>query len=267
MSFTINELLANTANYDKGRKAAIKYIVVHYTANDGDTAENNALYFKNNKVESSANYFVDEKEIYRSVKEEDTAWHCGANVYYHENCRNINSIGIELCSRKNTSGKGSSNYYFKEEVTQNAAALIKDLMEKYKIPIENVIRHYDVTHKICPEPFVKDTNNWVAFKDLLTEKKEITTTDEAIKRLTQLGIIGSPEFWANALKNVKYLDILIIKAANKCKTAKQRDITATSEGINELVKAGVVQNPDFWMHAIVSVKYLDSLIVNMANRV
>ena len=36
-----------------------KYIVIHYTANDGDTAVNNGNYFKNNAVKASAHYFVD----------------------------------------------------------------------------------------------------------------------------------------------------------------------------------------------------------------
>ena len=33
----------NAANYKKGRTSPIKYIVIHYTAGNGDTAKNNAI--------------------------------------------------------------------------------------------------------------------------------------------------------------------------------------------------------------------------------
>lgn len=38
-------------------------------------------------------------------------------------------------------------------------------MKKYNINIQNVIRHYDVTGKKCPEPFVHDEKQWIAFKN------------------------------------------------------------------------------------------------------
>ena len=37
-------------------------------------------------------------------------------------------------------------------------------MKKYDIPAANVIRHYDVTGKVCPEPYVRDTAAWNTFK-------------------------------------------------------------------------------------------------------
>ena len=147
----INTVYAHTSNYTKGRKQLIKYIVVHYTANDGDTARNNGNYFSQPNRNASAHYFVDENEIIQSVKDTDTAWHCGAKSYKHELCRNDNSIGIEICSEKDEQGK----YYINESTQNNTIELIKQLMQKYDISIENVLRHYDITGKLCPEPFVK----------------------------------------------------------------------------------------------------------------
>ena len=48
----IKQNLANSANYG-GVRQSIKYIVIHYTGNDGDTDEANANYFKNNIVPPS----------------------------------------------------------------------------------------------------------------------------------------------------------------------------------------------------------------------
>ena len=42
--------------------------------------------------------------------------------------------------------------------------LAKYLMAKYDIPIANVVRHYDVTGKNCPAPFVSDAGQWNNFK-------------------------------------------------------------------------------------------------------
>ena len=162
---------AHTSNYAKGRKQPIKYIVVHYTANDGDTARNNGNYFSQPNRNASAHYFVDENEIIQSVKDNNTAWHCGAKTYKHELCRNDNSIGIEMCSEKDQNGQ----YYINQATQNRTIRLIKVLMKQYNIPIENVLRHYDVTGKLCPEPFVKNQVQWLDFKKILSEKKQGAT--------------------------------------------------------------------------------------------
>ena len=164
----INTVYAHTSNYTKGRKQLIKYIVVHYTANDGDTARNNGNYFSQPNRNASAHYFVDENEIIQSVEDTDTAWHCGAKSYKHPKCRNDNSVGIEMCSEKDDKGQ----YYINQATQNRTIRLIKVLMGKYNIPIENVLRHYDVTGKICPEPFVRNQVQWLDFKKMLNEQKE-----------------------------------------------------------------------------------------------
>ena len=91
---------AHSSNFRAGRTNDIRYIVIHYTSNDGDTAKNNVDYYARASLKASAHYYVDEYEIWQSVKEGDTAYHCGTETNYkHEWCRNSNSIGIEICSR------------------------------------------------------------------------------------------------------------------------------------------------------------------------
>lgn len=171
----------NSTNYKSGRTSDIKYIVIHYTANNGDTASGNANYFANTKnISASAHYFVDENTIWQSVKDIDTAWHCGAKSYKHPYCRNNNSIGIELCSRKDAKG----NYYFKDETVKNAAELTKALMAKYNISAANVIRHYDVTGKVCPAPMVDKVSLWNEFKKMISiSTKKLETGNDIIWEL------------------------------------------------------------------------------------
>lgn len=138
--------LANRANYGDARSInSIKYIVIHYTANDGDTDENNGAYFRNNAIETSAHYFVDSDSITQSVPDDYVAWHCGAIVYKHDKCRNANSIGIEICDDTK-----NGVIYPSAKTIANTIELVESLMKKYNIPKANVIRHYDVTSKICP---------------------------------------------------------------------------------------------------------------------
>lgn len=157
---------ANGANFARGRTQPIEFLVIHYTANNGDTVQNNLDYFAGNAVGASAHYFVDENGYGQSVKDQDTAWHCGANSYRHPTCRNANSIGIELCSKKDSRG----NYYFMDQTVYNAAALARQLMQTYGIDRSHVLRHYDVTGKRCPAPMVDNPTLWENFLNLLEDK-------------------------------------------------------------------------------------------------
>lgn len=158
-------------NHGSRRTEPVSYLVVHYTAGNGDTARDNGRYFARCAVGASAHYFVDSKQVVASVAEENVAWHCGAASYRHPRCRNGNSIGVELCSVLR-----DGQYAFEAETVENALALLAELMRRYEIPVERVLRHYDVTGKVCPAPFVADTAAWQQFLDRLEEK---TMTEEA----------------------------------------------------------------------------------------
>ena len=133
----------------------IKYLVIHYTSNDGDTDENNGKYFANNVVKSSAHYFVDDDSITQSVLDNQVAWAVGGNKYascaqtgggrLYGKCTNTNSLSIEICDDVK-----NGVVYPSAKTIENALELAEMLMAKYKIPKENVIRHFDVTGKLCP---------------------------------------------------------------------------------------------------------------------
>ena len=159
----INKLLT-TVNYRKATNKQNKYIVMHFVGATGG-AEANCKYFHAVYRGASAHYFVGHKgEIWQCVEDKHISWHCGSTTYKHPYCRNENSIGIELCCKK----KADGTWYFEEETTKAAIELVKELMKKYNIPAANVIRHYDVTGKVCPEPYVRDTGAWNSFKASLT---------------------------------------------------------------------------------------------------
>lgn len=171
------------SNYRAGRTRPVRYIVMHYTANNGDTAKNNCDYYHRvGGLQASAHYFVDEHGVMQSVREGDTAWHCGARAYWHPECRNGNSIGIEMCSRKRADG----SYYILPETVANAAALARDIMQRYGIDTEHVVRHYDVTGKRCPMPWVDDPAQWDAFKASLTPEENTDEEDDDMVRYNKI---------------------------------------------------------------------------------
>lgn len=156
---------AHAGNYQKVRTQPIEYIVVHYTANTGDTAQNNLDYFARTKTGTSAHYFVDENEVCQSVQDTDVAWHCGSKNPRHPYCRNANSIGVEMCN-----SVGS----VPEAVRDRTAAFVRQKMKEYGIDSSHVLRHYDVTGKRCPAPWVDNPAEWMEFKKMLEEDDDMS---------------------------------------------------------------------------------------------
>ena len=187
------------SNYRAGRTQPVRYIVMHYTANNGDTAKNNCDYYHRvGGLQASAHYFCDEHGAMQSVREGDTAWHCGAEAaraYWHPECRNANSLGIELCSRKRADG----SYYIKPETVANAAALAREIMQRYGIDTEHVVRHYDVTGKRCPMPWVDDPAQWTEFKEILKQNDNDEEDENMVKYKT---IDDVPEWYRSEVQEL-----------------------------------------------------------------
>ena len=68
---------------------------------------------------------------------------------------------------------------------RNAQALTRMLMDKYGIDAAHVVRHYDVTHKTCPAPYVESTAAWNAFKAGLNGEVDDMTAEEVKQIIAQ----------------------------------------------------------------------------------
>ena len=137
----------DSRNYTAGRQGnRISKIVVHYTGTEA-SAHNNLLYFSRSSAGASAHYFIDKDGTLRqSVSEGDTAWHAG------DWGTNLCSVGIEVVS-------GGSD--FTEAQIETLSQLVAEIRGRCGISADNVIRHYDVTGKLCPAPYV-DGGKWAA---------------------------------------------------------------------------------------------------------
>ena len=94
---------------------------------------------------------VDDKEIIRCIPGDEVAYAVGAKKYMAWSLKNIgsspnsHSISIEMCV--NADGDFWKMY-------SNTARLVAELMYHMQTDANHIIRHYDVTGKICPAFFV-----------------------------------------------------------------------------------------------------------------
>lgn len=178
---TVKQIPCNPANFGGFRAGPVEYLVVHYTAGRNDTAENNGIYFAREQTGTSAHYFVDEHEVVQSVPDDRVAWHCGGASYRHGQCRNSNAIGVEICSRWE-----NGSYFFHPRALENAKTLLRQLMVRYAVPPERVLRHYDVTGKLCPAPFVgAGQGDWERFRRELMVYQTLQSVPDWAKQTAQ----------------------------------------------------------------------------------
>ena len=187
----------------------IEYIVIHYTAGSSSSsgsAKNQAQAFKNNpEKQTSADYIVDDENIilYNQDIRNRYTWHCGEpkgdslqGGSFSGKCKNSNSIGIEICSTNSNWDKNdppnSKKWSFTDSVINKAVLLTKWLMQQYSIDSTHVIRHYDVSGKLCPGIIGWNAESgseqaWYDFKNSLvlsnSEKNPITSPAAYVARV------------------------------------------------------------------------------------
>lgn len=105
----------------------------------------------------SWHYTVDDHEIYQHLPDEESAYHAGDGA---NGPGNVKSIGIEICVNEDGNfGKAK----------QNAASLVRLLMEKHGIPLDHVVQHNKWNGKNCPYT-IRETGTWGAFLALCGAK-------------------------------------------------------------------------------------------------
>ena len=142
----------------------IKYISIHYTA--GSTSKKGtALSVRNVFLQrsASADFVVDDDTIVQinpdlrnyycwAVGDRKNPYTGGGSLY--KNANNKNTISIEICSNLKKSASAAfpnhDGWYFTDKSLDNAAKLVRYLMKMFNVPKSNVVRHYDITGKLCP---------------------------------------------------------------------------------------------------------------------
>ena len=141
----------------------ISGVVVHYVGNPGTTAAANRSFFANlaltHETYASAHFLVGlDGEILQCVPLTEIA--------YCSNSANDYTVSIEVCHGDET-GK------FNDATMESLEQLVAWLCETFDLdPTEDVIRHYDVTGKICPKYYVENEDAWLTFKQDVSARIE-----------------------------------------------------------------------------------------------
>lgn len=140
----------------------INGIVIHYTANPGTSAQANRDYFeglKDSHVTKASSHFIVglEGEIVQCIPT--------AEIAYASNERNNDTISIECCY-ENEDGS------FNQATYDSVVRLTAWLCARSGLNAEDVIRHYDVTGKMCPVYYVDNPDAWEQFRTDVTEAIE-----------------------------------------------------------------------------------------------
>lgn len=142
--------------------SSVNAVVVHYIGNPGTTAQQNRDYFDeladSGETSMSSNFVVGlEGEVIACVPPGEVA--------YASNNRNKDTVSIETC-HPDESGAFSAVTY------ESLVRLTAWLCQQYDLdPLSGgVIRHYDVTGKLCPRDFVENPGHWEQFLQDVAEK-------------------------------------------------------------------------------------------------
>ena len=133
-------------NFNERKSDKINLIIIHYTALKSVSESIKYLCLKKNKV--SSHYLISEiGQIYNLVPEKKRAWHAGKSYWKGVTDINSESIGIEL-----DYSPISSRYEYNEELIFSLIKLLKILIKKYKIQLDNILGHSDIApyRKIDP---------------------------------------------------------------------------------------------------------------------
>jgi len=195
----IIKMLSNNKNHYTGVNKC-KYITIHETGNKnkGANALNHAKYI-NNGSSATWHYTVDDTQIIQHYEDSVQCWHCGDG----RGEGNLNSIGVEMC----VNSDGDFN-----KTILNTIELVKHLMNKHNIPIENIVQHNKWSGKDCPANIRSGKPiSWGGFINMIKN----TNSNDVLYRV-QVGAFKNKNNairLSNELKNKGY-DNFIVEVKN-----------------------------------------------------
>ena len=170
---TVELLTPNKYSRSQNPITKVKGVVIHYTANPKTTAEQNRSYFEGLKdsgeTYASSHFVIGlQGEIIQCIPTGEES--------YASNNGNSDTISIECCHTDKT-GK------FNDATYNSCVELTAWLVTKFDLdPSKDVIRHYDVTGKICPKYFVDHPEKWKKFKSDVQAYIKLHGTEVEVKK-------------------------------------------------------------------------------------
>ena len=186
MPESLADIPFSPALYASSREdAPIDMLVLHFT--DGPSLEDCVAIFRDPVRRVSCHYIVGlDGAVLQMVRDEDCAWHCGVSAWRGREGCNRRSLGIEIVNWGRLKKENGSYFCWPEdfstpydgpspvpaegawwapypsEQVEQVVLLSRLLVERYRIPLDNIVRHSDIApdRKIDPGPAYP----WTTFK-------------------------------------------------------------------------------------------------------
>ena len=167
-------------NEAKRSKKSIKFIIIHFTGMKNESMAIRKLCDPSSKV--SAHYFIKNSgRLLQLVPDLYEAWHAGKSSWKNLKSLNKYSIGVEI----NNPGHDYGYKNFKNNQIKTIKKLLKYLITKYHINLENILGHSDIAPNRKKDPGEKFpwrelSKNKLCIWHKLNEKKLINLRNQKI---------------------------------------------------------------------------------------
>ena len=155
------------------------------------------------------------------------------------------------------------NGKFNDKTYSSLIELLVDLCKRYKLnPLEDIIRHYDVTKKLCPKYYVENSSAWNVLRVEVNNKLKATQSDteliNAVNKLIASGIDINAASWTDVSKmNLMYAQPLVEKIGRKFGKTNYPDT------IDCLVAKGCINTREVWDNKNFKAEWIRVLIINV----
>jgi N-acetylmuramoyl-L-alanine amidase len=232
MALWIEDLLIINKYSRPGIKLlGVEGIVMHWTATPGASDENEVAFFDGADGGGSryagAHIFIDDDSARLDIPLNEVAYHANEHAcripklaktasYYPNGGANLCTIGIEMCVEKDGT--------IHKDTIARAVKIVAALCKQFKLdPLKDIYRHFDITGKNCPAPWVAKPSLFTDFKNNV--KAELTPP--VVKESTpayigtievlvdKLNVRAKADFDSTVVKVIKKEDkYKVYKAAN-----------------------------------------------------
>lgn len=241
MTYITDLVIKNKYSRPALKLLGVRGIVLHYTANPSATALNHANFFDGadggNYRYAGAHLFVDRKESRLTVPLNEVAYHANESAcripklkatasYYKGGDANLTTIGIEMCIEKDGS--------LHPDTYNRTVKLVATLLKQYKLTVDDVYRHYDITGKNCPAFWVSNPAGFTKFKaDVkkeMTPAKTASQTNKKPSNSASKSKVGRVTILADKL-NVRVSDSFTAKIDKVVEKGSSYNVYAESNGM------------------------------------
>jgi N-acetylmuramoyl-L-alanine amidase len=182
---------------------SVKGLIIHWTANPGGSDTAHKVFFDSADGGGSryagAHLFIDSDSSTQIIPFDEVAYHAneqknrigklGGNA-------NLTTIGIEMCVEKDGT--------IHSETVKRTIQLVAHLCQFYKLGVNDIYRHYDVTGKNCPRPWVEDPSQFAQFKNEVNKILNPVKADPNLQIPFKV-IVPNTAYWQAKSLTVEYM--------------------------------------------------------------